>query len=58
MSLDAKYKPSEVEARWYEYWLEKGLFNAEILPVTLGSGAKARTVARDEGMRPDTTVEA
>ncbi|HYV35487.1 MAG TPA: acetyl-CoA C-acetyltransferase [Gemmataceae bacterium] len=36
---------------------ERGVFNAEVLPVTVGSGAKAKTVARDEGMRPDTTAE-
>src|SRR5262249_11114680 len=36
---------------------EKGLFNAEVLPVTVGSGPKAKTLSRDEGMRPDTTVE-
>jgi acetyl-CoA C-acetyltransferase len=37
---------------------EKGLFNAEVVPVTVGSGAKAKMVTRDEGMRPDTTIEA
>jgi acetyl-CoA C-acetyltransferase len=37
---------------------ERSAFQPEIVPVTVGSGAKARTVARDEGMRPDTTVEA
>jgi acetyl-CoA C-acetyltransferase len=37
---------------------EKGLFNSEIVPVTVGHGAKARTVSRDEGFRPDTTAEA
>ncbi|HEV3085422.1 MAG TPA: acetyl-CoA C-acetyltransferase [Gemmataceae bacterium] len=36
---------------------ERGLFNAEVVPVTLGSGAKARTVLRDEGVRPDTSAE-
>jgi acetyl-CoA C-acetyltransferase len=36
---------------------ERGAFTAEVVPVTVGSGPKARTVARDEGMRPDTTVE-
>jgi acetyl-CoA C-acetyltransferase len=36
---------------------ERGAFNAEVVPVTVGSGPKAKTVARDEGMRPDTTVE-
>jgi acetyl-CoA C-acetyltransferase len=36
---------------------EHGAFHAEVVPVTVGSGPKARTVARDEGMRPDTTIE-
>jgi acetyl-CoA C-acetyltransferase len=37
---------------------ERGAFAAEVVPVTVGSGPKAKTVSRDEGMRPDTTVEA
>src|SRR5262245_47436394 len=36
---------------------EKGLFNAEVMPVTVGSGTKAKTLSRDEGMRPETNVE-
>jgi acetyl-CoA C-acetyltransferase len=36
---------------------DRGLFNAEVVPVTVGSGAKARTVNRDEGIRPETSVE-
>jgi acetyl-CoA C-acetyltransferase len=36
---------------------ERGAFSAETVPVKVGSGAKAKTVSRDEGMRPDTTVE-
>jgi acetyl-CoA C-acetyltransferase len=36
---------------------EKGYFNAETIPVTVGSGTRARTVSRDEGLRPDTTAE-
>jgi acetyl-CoA C-acetyltransferase len=36
---------------------EKGAFNAEIVPVTVGAGAKAKVVSRDEGIRPETTVE-
>ena len=36
---------------------EKGTFQSEIVPITVGSGAKAKTVNRDEGMRPETTVE-
>ena len=37
---------------------ERGAFDAEVVPVTVGSGPKARTVSRDEGIRPDTTAEA
>lgn len=36
---------------------EKGLFNAEVLPVTMGSGPKAKTIARDEGVRPDANAD-
>jgi acetyl-CoA C-acetyltransferase len=36
---------------------EKGGFTAEIVPVTVGSGAKAKVVTRDEGIRPETTTE-
>jgi len=37
---------------------ERHAFDAEIVPVTIGSGPKAKTITRDEGFRPDTTVEA
>jgi acetyl-CoA C-acetyltransferase len=36
---------------------EKGSFQAEVAPVTVGKGPKAKVVQRDEGMRPDTTLE-
>jgi acetyl-CoA C-acetyltransferase len=36
---------------------ERGAFSAEVVPVTVGTGPKAKTVARDEGVRADTTVE-
>jgi acetyl-CoA C-acetyltransferase len=36
---------------------ESGAFTAEVLPITVGSGAKAKTVAKDEGIRPETTAE-
>ena len=32
-------------------------FDAEVVPVTVGSGAKAIIVSRDEGIRADSTVE-
>jgi acetyl-CoA C-acetyltransferase len=35
----------------------RGSFDAEIVPVTVGSGPKARTVSRDESLRPETTAE-
>ena len=37
---------------------EKGAFAAETVPVTVGSGPKAKAVTRDEGFRPDSTAEA
>ena len=36
----------------------QGVFNAEVLPITVGTGAKAKTVAQDEGFRPDSNVDA
>src|SRR5437773_2787206 len=41
---------------------ERGAFNAEVVPVTVGKASGGResagkTVSRDEGMRPDTTAE-
>ena len=36
---------------------EAGAFADEIVPVTVGSGAKAVTVSRDEGIRADSTAE-
>jgi acetyl-CoA C-acetyltransferase len=35
----------------------KGLFDREIVPVTVGNGAKAKTLTRDEGVRPDSTAD-
>ena len=29
MELSAKYNPSEVEDKWYAYWLEHKLFHSE-----------------------------
>jgi acetyl-CoA C-acetyltransferase len=37
---------------------ESGTFAGEVVPVTVGSGPKAKTVSRDEGVRPETTLEA
>src|SRR5437868_4300830 len=36
---------------------QSGAFAAEIMPVTVGGGAKAVTVMRDEGIRADSTAE-
>jgi acetyl-CoA C-acetyltransferase len=36
---------------------DKGAFSAEIVPVTVGTGAKAKIVSRDEGIRAETTAE-
>jgi acetyl-CoA C-acetyltransferase len=36
---------------------EKGAFAAEVVPVTVGSGSRARTIDRDEGIRAETTAE-
>ncbi len=29
MSLSTKYNPSEVESKWYSYWMRKGFFHSE-----------------------------
>lgn len=29
MELESKYKPSEVEPKWYQYWLDNGMFNSK-----------------------------
>ena len=36
---------------------ERGEFTAEVVPVTVGSGLKAKTISRDEGFRAETTTE-
>jgi acetyl-CoA acyltransferase len=35
----------------------EGRFDKEIAPVTIGENGTSRTVAKDQGIRPDTTVE-
>jgi acetyl-CoA C-acetyltransferase len=37
---------------------ESGAFVGEVVPVTVGDGPKAKTVSRDEGIRPESTPEA
>ena len=29
MEISAKYSPNEIEARWYQYWLDNGLFKSK-----------------------------
>ncbi len=48
---------AQSQRRAAEAW-ERGVFSKEIVPVTVGSGAKAKVVNRDEGVRPETTPEA
>src|SRR5947208_3135784 len=36
---------------------QAGAFAEEVVPVTVGQGPKAKTVSRDEGVRPETTAE-
>jgi acetyl-CoA C-acetyltransferase len=36
---------------------ERGAFALEVVPVPVGSGPKAKVITRDEGFRPETTVE-
>lgn len=44
------------QQRAAQAWAD-GAFTAEVAPVTIGSGAKARTIDRDESLRPETTAE-
>jgi len=30
MPLSKEYEPDELEQRWYEWWLKRGLFHAEV----------------------------
>jgi acetyl-CoA C-acetyltransferase len=46
----------ESHARASAAW-QAGAFNDEIVPVTVGKGDKARTVSRDEGVRPESACE-
>lgn len=36
---------------------EKGLFQAEVMPITVGTGTKAKVISRDESPRPETNAE-
>jgi acetyl-CoA C-acetyltransferase len=48
---------AQSQRRAGEAW-QHGAFAAEVVPVTVGSGSKAKVITQDEGMRPDTTAEA
>jgi acetyl-CoA C-acetyltransferase len=48
---------AQSQSRAARAW-DRGDFRDEIVPVPVGSGPKARTLERDEGLRPETTVEA
>lgn len=48
---------TQSQARATLAW-EQGLFDREVVPVIVGTGAKARKVVRDEGLRPETTIAA
>lgn len=48
---------AQSQRRAAEAWAA-GAFNDEVVAVMVGSGARAKTIDRDEGIRPDTTVEA
>jgi acetyl-CoA C-acetyltransferase len=36
---------------------EQGLFDAEVVSVSVGTGARTKLISRDEGLRPETTPE-
>ena len=47
---------AQSQHRAAEAW-DRGAFAAEVVPVTAGSGPKAKVVSHDEGLRPETTAE-
>lgn len=47
---------AQSQKRAAQAW-EAGAFAGEVVPVTVGSGPKAKTIDRDEGLRPETTAE-
>ena len=36
---------------------KSGAFTNEVVPLTIGAGPKSKTISRDEGIRPDSSVE-
>jgi acetyl-CoA C-acetyltransferase len=47
---------AQSQQRAADAW-SKNLFEAEVVPVTTGSGPKAKVISRDESLRPETTAE-
>ena len=45
------------QQRAAQAWTQ-GAFNAEVMPITVGAGAKAKTIAQDEGFRADSSESA
>jgi acetyl-CoA C-acetyltransferase len=48
---------AQSQQRAAQAW-SQGAFMAEVLPITVGPGAKAKTIAQDEGIRADSTADA
>lgn len=47
---------AQSQKRAAQAWTD-GAFTMEVVPVTVGSGPRAKVIDRDEGLRPDTTSE-
>jgi acetyl-CoA C-acetyltransferase len=52
MDAFAVQSHEQASAAWHA-----GAFDDEVVPVTVGQGAKAKTISRDEGVRPESAVE-
>jgi acetyl-CoA C-acetyltransferase len=52
--LDQDRFAAASQARAADAW-ERGRFTSEVMPISVGTGAKAKSIARDESLRPDTT---
>jgi len=48
---------AQSQQRAAQAW-SQGAFAAEVLPITVGTGTKAKTIAQDEGVRGDSTADA
>ena len=56
--MEAKYNPTDIEARWYQYWLDKGLFHSEAYPRENAEGKEAEGAkgSKEEWKEPYTIV--